>query len=671
MTDQKANLIRENKDLLIVACLGLLVIVIYAQATRFDFVNLDDNLYVYTNPALQNGLNWDAVKWSFTAFWSANWHPLTWLSHGLDISLFGLSPGSHHAVNVVLHLINTILVFVVFRRMTGQEWLSLIVAALFAVHPTHVESVAWISERKDVLSTLFWLLTMLAYIGLAGEEGEKRRKEESEMRTDGRPQSPFLAVTIPSYWLVVLFFVLGLMAKPMLVTLPFVLLLCDFWPLRRLCSARDVWPLVLEKLPLLAMSAASSAVTFLAQRSVGAVETLDYLPLGTRFINALVSYAKYILMLFYPADLALYYPYDKTIATWQVAGSVLLLIAVTAVCIVQIRKRPFLLMGWLWYLGTLVPVIGILQVGSQSLADRYTYVPYLGLFIMVVWGASSLADEQGFRRRAFGVAATVAVLVLSGLSIRQVSHWQNNETLYRHTLSVTTNNSLIEHNLCHYFVMEDRLDEAEPLCRQAIEHNPNYNEPYNTLGILEFKRGDFAEAEKDFQEAIDRSPTYVFPFVNMAQAQSRQGKAAEAESTLSKAVALNQGAPNPVFADALSDIATAYAAQSNYEKSAENLKRLIYLRPNDVQAHSRLALTLYMSKNFEESESEAQKALSLDLKNADAWNTLGLIKLAGDDHAAAANAFQQVIAIDPNYPGANENLNKAKAGQSKTGSKNT
>jgi tetratricopeptide (TPR) repeat protein len=666
MTQQKPGFLSANKDLLMIAGLGLLVIAVYFQATRFDFINLDDNLYVYSNPALQNGLNWESVKWAFTSFWSANWHPLTWLSHGLDIQLFGLSPGSHHAVNIVLHLVNSILVFVVFRRMTGAEWQSLIVAALFAVHPAHVESVAWISERKDVLSTLFWLLTMLAYAKFVRpQESESERKGDRQEPAGpgyiGRSPSLLLSFSSTSYWLVVLLFALGLMAKPMLVTLPFVLLLCDYWPLARLQNIKDLWPRIFEKLPLFALSAASSVITFLAQRSVGAVETLDYLPIGTRLLNALVSFAKYIVMLFYPADLAVLYPYDKSIPNWQIAGSVLLLIAISAVCVSQYRRRPFLFVGWLWFLGTLVPVIGVMQVGSQALADRYTYIPYIGLFVMIVWGATSLTGEIGFRKRAFSVAAAIAILVFSGLAFRQVSYWRDNESLYRHTLAVTTNNNLIEHNLCHYFVMQDRLDEAEPLCRQAIEQNPNYDEPYNTLGILEFKRGKFADAEQDFRNALDRSPMYVFPYVNLAQAQARQGKAAEAENSLIKAVGYNNGQASTVFSAALSDTAAAYAAQGNYEKAVDNLKRLMFIQPYDAQSRAHLGFMLYMLKRYDEAEAETQNSLANDQRSAEAWNTLGLIKLAKGDNASAASAFKQVIVIDPKYPGAKENLDKANA----------
>ena len=652
MTDQKTSFFTANRDLLIVATLGLLVIVIYAQTTRFDFINLDDNLYVYANPFLQNGLNWNSVKWAFTSYWSANWHPLTWLSHGLDISLFGLSAGSHHAVNVVFHLINSILVFVVFRRMTGQGWLSLIVAALFAVHPAHVESVAWISERKDVLSTLFWLLTMLAYESFVAE------------LTDAADisSSPYDIFSTPRYWLILLLFALGLIAKPMLVTLPFVLLLCDFWPLNRLHGLRDLWPRIFEKLPLFVLSAASCVVTFVAQRSIGAVETLDLLPIGTRSVNALVSYAKYIVMLFYPADLAVYYPYDKNIPSWVVAGATLLLIAITAVCIHQVRRRPFLLMGWLWYLGTLVPVIGIMQVGSQALADRYTYVPYLGLFVMITWGISSFLENRDFGRRAFQVTSVFAVLALTALAAHQVSYWRDCEKLYKHTLSVTTNNFLIDHNLCHHFMLADRLDEAEPLCREAIEIRPGYNEPYNTLGIIEFKRANFGDAEQNFIRSLQLSPGYVYALVNLAQAQAKLGKAQEAEDTIHQAVEINGGEPNANFASALNFVAAAYVDQQDYQKAAENYSRFISLRPDDALGQARFATCLYHLKRMDDAERAARNAIALKPDLADGWSALGLILVEKKQNDQAAEAFKRALQVDPG-------LTAAKAGLEKLNSK--
>ena len=647
MNQRPVNFIRSNKDLIAVVCLSLLVIGIYYQTTGFGFINLDDNLYVYDNQAVAQGLNFETIKWAFTTFWSANWHPLTWLTHALDVQLFGLNPGMHHVVNVLFHLVNSILAFVVFRRMTGREWESLIVAALFAVHPTHVESVAWVSERKDVLSTMFWLLTMLAYARFCSVEQTGNRWER---------------LTSSSYLLVVILFALGLLSKPMLVTLPLVLLLCDYWPLGRMKTKRDILPRIVEKTPLLALSVGSSVMTFLAQRSVGAVESLDYLPFSTRVVNAFVAYTKYIFMLFYPADLAVYYPYSKNLWTWQAAVSVLTLAAISALCVWQYKRRPFLIVGWLWFLGTLVPVIGIVQVGSQSLADRYTYIPYFGLFIMLVWGARSVLREGGFSVRAFAGVSVVGVLALTAFAYRQAGYWRDNETLYRHTLAVTTGNYVIAHNLCHSFLLQDRLDEGEPLCLQAVEEKPDYGESYNTLGVIYFKRGDFAKAEALFKRSLELQPGTAYPLLNLAQAQSRQLKAEEAEETLRRAVEASGGAVNNVFAGPLSDIAAAFAAQQNYEKSAENLRRFIFLQPTNADARARLALTLYFLKEFDQADAEAQNALVLKQNSAEAWNTVGLVALARNDNARAETAFQQVVTIAPDFPEAKANLEKAKAG---------
>jgi Flp pilus assembly protein TadD len=652
MTNAFPNFVRRNKDLFVIAALTLLVAAIYFQATSFGFINLDDNLYVYDNPALGSGLNWESFKWAFTSFWSANWHPLTWLSHALDVSAFGMNSGSHHAMNVLFHLLNSILAFVVFQKMTGRAFESAVVAALFAVHPAHVESVAWISERKDVLSTMLWLLTMWAYVRYVRVAGESATQNERNFST---------RILSYEYLVVVGLFALGLMAKPMLVTLPFVLLLCDYWPLGRLHKLNDIWRLIFEKLPLFVLTAASCVMTFWAQRSAGAVESLDFLPLSTRAINALVAYAKYIVMLFYPADLAVYYPYDRELAPWQITGSVILLLSVTALCIWQIKRRPFLIVGWLWFLGTLVPVIGIMQVGSQSLADRYTYVPYFGLFVMLIWGALSLVDDRTFGRRAFTAACLTGILVLTGFAIRQASHWRSNETLYRHTLAVTNNNYVIAHNLCHAFVLQDRLDEAEPLCRQAIEMKPDYNEPYNTLGILEFKRGKFAEAEADFKDSLRYAPQYGFALINLAQAQSRQGKAAEAEESLRLAVENSGGSASGIFSAALSDVASAYAAEQNYEKYAENLKRLLYIEPQNADVRSRLATTLCYLRRYEEAAIEARSALNIKPDSAEAWNALGIASLATNANQDAIAAFEQVVNISPDFPEAKANLERARA----------
>jgi tetratricopeptide (TPR) repeat protein len=662
------NFFKTNRELIVFTVLSILVLAIYWQATRFGFINLDDNLYVYDNPAVMSGLNWNTVKWAFNAFYSANWHPLTWLSHMADVQIFGAGAGAHHAVNIVIHLINSVLAFVVFRKMTGCFWKSAIVAALFAVHPAHVESVAWVSERKDVLSTLFWLLTMFAYLRYAqrGEEETKTELEKNSEKTNENDEesekifsSPLLLFS-SSYLLIIALFALGLMAKPMLVTLPFVLLLMDFWSLERLKTLRDLPRLLVEKIPLFVLSAASAYITVFAQRSVGAVETLDFLPLGTRFLNAIVAYAKYVVMLFYPSDLAVWYPYNREFPAWQIGGALILLVGITALCLWQIRTRKYLLMGWLWFLGTLVPVIGIVQVGSQSLADRYTYIPYFGLFIMLAWGVGDLLKSK----KAFFAVFAVAVMLFSILSFRQVSYWKDNETIYRRALAVTKDNFLISHNLCYTLTLQDRLDEAEPLCRAALELKPNYYEAYNTLGILQIKRGNYAEAERNFKIVTENVPNFTLAYANLSVAQSLQKKPEEAEANLEKAVKLNDGkVANEVWINALNDLAQAYNEQGKYEKASENLTRILIIDQNNAPARANLALTLNRMQRYDEAQKLIETAIQLNPNEAAAYNIYGLILLEQNRKTEAAGLFQKALQLKPDYPEAKENLARATAKQ--------
>lgn len=645
MSDEHTGFFRANRDLVVIATLAVLVTAVYFRATGFDFINLDDNNYVYENPAVLSGVNWTSFKWALTAFYAANWHPVTWLSHQLDIQLFGADPGAQHAVNIVFHLMNSILAFVVFRKMTGCYWRSAIVATLFAVHPAHVESVAWISERKDLISTMFWLLTMWAYFRYTQlQSGEHRWGEIFSYR----------------YLLIVVLFALGLMTKPMLVTLPFVLLLCDLWPLERIRGRGDLQKMIVEKVPLFVLSAGSCYATVLAQRSAGAVQSLTSLPLATRLENAVVSYGRYLIEAFYPANLAVWYPYQQTILAWQIAASATVLIVITAFCILRMKDHKYLLVGWLWFIGTLVPVIGIVQVGSQSMADRYTYIPYFGLFVMVVWGTADLLKERRMGRPIGIAIASVVVTVLCIMSFRQVSFWLNSETLYRHTLSVTKNNWLIAGNLCHHYVVTDRLDEAEPLCRNAITIKPDSFEPHNSLGILQFKRGLFSDAEESFKTAVSIWPQYSFGHANLAQAQSQLGKADEAEESLRRAVELSGGAANDAFASALSDIAVAYAAKGENEKALDNLLRLIYIQPENTHARLRLALTLYLLKRYDEAAMAIDDVLKGDEGNPTAHNIAGMILIEKGDRNGAARHFQRAVELKPDYDDAKANLKKAR-----------
>jgi tetratricopeptide (TPR) repeat protein len=667
------NIFAANRELIVALILAAIVVVIYAQSRHFGFVDLDDNEYVYRNPVIIRGLNWETVKWAFTTFHAANWHPLTWLSHATDISLFGLNPGRHHVVNLLFHAANSILVLVVFSRLTGRFWESGAVAALFAAHPAHVESVAWVAERKDVLSTLFWLLTMWAYWRYLQPSKPKEPAEAPPKPGKGKKpvvvEPNLIDATIARwqslrFWLIVLFFVLGLMSKPMLVTLPFVLLLCDFWPLRRLRSSKDILPLVLEKAPLFLLVIASSLVTMAAQRAGGAVQGLAGLPLSTRVLNSIQSYADYVGMLFYPAKLTVMYPYPDSFIWWRIALALLTLAAITALCWWQRSSRRYLLMGWLWFVGTMVPVIGLVQVGAQSMADRYTYVPYLGLFVMIVWGVADLCRALRLNQQIAYALLIAAVMALAFLSFRQTRNWRDDETSYLHSLAVTKRNFMISYNLCHLWMIRDRLDEAEPLCRDAIEFKPQYVESYNTLGVIDMRREHFAEAEKYFQETVRRRPDYGMAFANLAQSQIMLGRPEDAEDNLKTAVQLTAAyVPPGNWAPYLGDLAAAYVRQKNDAKVVENLQRLVYLQPTNVAARKLMARSLYNLQRYPEASEQLRQALTANQNDADAHNLNGLVLLAEGQKQAATDEFETAIKLEPNFVEAKQNLTKARGGQ--------
>ncbi len=435
--------------LLLGAALALLTLAAYLPMLHNGFVNLDDGFYVTGNPHVREGITRASVAWALTANVANNWHPLTLLSHQLDVHLFGLDPAGHHATSLLLHLANTLLLFAVLRGMTGALWRSAAVAALFAVHPAHVESVAWVAERKDVLSALFWILAMAAWTGYAR-----------------RP-------SLSRYLLAALMMILGLMAKPMVVTLPFALLLLDVWPLERLGLG---WKrLIAEKLPLLALSAAASLVTLRYQRT--SLAPLDLVPWSLRLANAAVSYAAYLGKLLLPRNLAVFYPIPLSIPPWEVAGAAALLAALTALAVWKARQAPWLLAGWLWFLGTLVPVIGLVQVGRQGMADRYTYIPSIGLFVTIVWGiAWGIAALARERRMILVTAAVAAILALAMGTWIQVGYWRDSVALYRHTLAVTRGNYVAHLGLAKALVVKRDWEGAAEQYRAALALRPGLTE---------------------------------------------------------------------------------------------------------------------------------------------------------------------------------------------------
>ena len=535
------------------------IAIVFAPVVRHGFVNFDDPQYVSENPFVTGGLTLRGISWAFTTGYAGNWHPLTWMSHMLDVQTFGLDAGAHHVTNVVLHAASALLLFVLLHRMTGAPGRSWFVAALFAVHPLHVESVAWVAERKDVLSTLFWMLTIWAYVRYVSQPRAGR------------------------YLTVVVLFALGLMAKPMLVTLPFTLLLLDVWPLRRL-------PLrVREKLPLFALAIASSVITFAVQQQAGAVKELVTLPIGRRIANALVAYVTYIGKALWPSGLAAIYPYPESIAGWRVAVALVLLAALAALAIRARQRYPYVLVGWLWYLVTLVPVIGLIQVGSQPIADRYTYVPLIGLFIIVAWGVPDLLARWPWRIGVIRAAAVLAIAACAVTARAQVRQWRNSVALWEHAIAVTTANYRAEGNLGHALASEGRLDEAVYHYAEAVRIHPGYAEAHNNLGLALATQGKIDEAMPHFTEAIRLCRITSKRMAISAPRWPGEDRYAEAINHFAIAVRLQpeQGRARQNLARAHYDFGRVLAEQGNVKQAIQQFLEALRLEPINCQSSLR------------------------------------------------------------------------------------
>ncbi|HVP68122.1 MAG TPA: tetratricopeptide repeat protein [Anaeromyxobacteraceae bacterium] len=496
--------------------LAIAVAGVYGNASNLGFVNLDDPQYVYQNPQVRGGLTLDGIAWAFTTAHASNWHPLTWVSHMVDVQVFGIEPGPPHVVNVLLHFVASLLLFLFLRSGTGRPWPSATVALLFAVHPLHVESVAWISERKDLLSAVFWMAACLAYVHYAR------------------------APSVTRYVGVALALAASLLAKPMAVTLPFVFLLLDYWPLGRMPvsegSGRRLGRLVLEKLPLFGLSAASSVASFLAQYRGGAVSVPLAMagPLGlpTRVGNAVLSYVAYLTKAAWPEGLVPLYPHPGLDAAgfpaWKATGAALLLLGVTAAVLLQARKRPYLPVGWFWYLGTLVPVIGLVQIGLQGMADRYTYIPLVGIFVALTWWVADLAGRDARWRAAAALAGVLAAAGLGLVARRQVSYWKDSFTLFGHAVSVNPENWLAWRNLGGAYQEADRHDEAIRCLEESLRRMPYTDETWNALAVSYSRVGRHAEAAGAFRRAVDYGPENAVVWYNFGIECASQGRWDEA-----------------------------------------------------------------------------------------------------------------------------------------------
>ncbi len=508
-----------DKRVFLVLCsmLSLLVLLIYWQVSSFNFTNFDDNIYVTQNEHVMQGLTWTGIAWAFISTGASNWHPVTWMSHMVDCHLFGLDSGAHHLSSVFLHLANSILLFVALRAMTGRQGLSWLVAALFAVHPLHVESVAWIAERKDVLSTFFGMLALVTYWHYARLPGRLR------------------------YALVTIAFVFGLLAKPMLVSLPILFLLLDYWPLGRLgdfnSSSSDVTlkRAFFEKLPLFALSVASCVVTFIVQQTSGAVKTLEIFPLGVRLANAVWVYGNYIIKTFWPARLACFYPHPgTTIPMWQIIISAIALFLVTAFAVVKRRQAPYLFTGWLWYVITLLPVIGLVQVGKQGMADRYTYLPHIGLFIAIVWGCDQCIESVCRRLQVQlprAVCAFLGCLVVSVLVVvahGQTGYWRNDISVWERAIAVTRNNAVAHYNLGTTLATQGDIEAAISHLKSAVRIDPRKHEAYANLGAMLGEKGEYEAAARYLTTAVKLRPRNPLYRANLGIALVRLGRSSEA-----------------------------------------------------------------------------------------------------------------------------------------------
>jgi protein O-mannosyl-transferase len=531
-------------------CLVALTWIVFGQTLRHDFINYDDPKYVYENTKITSGLSFSGVAWAFTHVHAMNWHPLTTISHMLDCQLFGLKASWHHFTNVLLHAVAAMLLFLALQQMTGAFGRSAFVAAVFAIHPLRVESVAWIAERKDVLSGVFFMLTLLAYIRYAR------------------------APSIGRYLVVTTVFAFGLMSKPMLVTLPFVLLLLDYWPLgrvSRLCctTARggprsDIsgqWSvvygcflkLVLEKLPLIALSAIPSLVTFFAQHA--ALGWTEQLPISSRINNAIVSYVTYIWQMFWPARLVVFYPHpEHRLPTWQIIVALAILIAVTALVVVLRKKRPYLITGWLWYLGMLVPVIGIVQVGWQARADRYTYLPQIGLYILITWGVADLTAAWRRQREILSTATAIIIGLLSWHAWIQASHWRDSETLFKYTLAVSPNNDVAENNLGIVFLGKGQLDKAISLLQSAVALRPDNSPAHENLAKALLQKGQVSDALVHYRKLLELQPDNIEVHNIVGTVLVQQGQIRDGMEEWQKVLAIQ-----PDNGNAMSNLAWVFA----------------------------------------------------------------------------------------------------------------
>lgn len=675
-----------ERSWLISALLALAVFAAYLPVFYLGFINFDDTLYVTHNHSVQRGLTWSGLSWAFSHFDAANWHPLTWLSHMLDCQIYGLSPVGHHITSVLFHAANTVVLFLWLRQLTGAVWRSALVAAIFALHPLRVESVAWVAERKDVLSTFFGLLSLWAYTQYARASGLRLGKAEAHPKnrtTSAAPNHPSKLENsrnhiVRLYTASLLLLLLGLLSKPMLVTWPFVMLLLDFWPLGRINATdlheetpegerrfrlKRLMELTAEKLPFFALSAASCVITFLAQRAGGALSALEGaygLSIESRLSNLPISYIRYLWKLVWPHDLAVIYPLVKDWPEEQVIAATFLLALVTGMILWRARRNPYLPVGWFWYLGTAVPVIGLVQVGTQSIADRYTYIPAIGLCIVVVWGLFDLA----LRWRPGGaiLATTAATLLLAFTYVdgRQLLYWQNSESLFRHALAVTKKNYMADALLGSYLSELGDLEPAKAHYRAALQIAPELPSAWNNLGCAMVAQKQYAEAAEAFERVIRSKPHLADAQSNLGNALFGLGRFKEAIEHFREAVRID-----PEDARAQYNLGNALSQNNQLEEGIHYLQMAIKLDPRYPEAHIFLAGTFVRQGKLDEAATEYQRALAIAPTSLSALYGYASLMASQGKWDEAARQYQAIVHLVSNDNQARLNLGIAQAAQGK------
>ena len=626
-----------RRQIWIPVLLAVITVGLFWPVRHHAFVNFDDHEYLYDNLQVRDGLSLDGLAWALTTGHASNWHPLTWLSHMLDCQLFGLHPGAHHLVNVAFHALNTVLLFIWLRQMTGAVLRSALVAALFAWHPLHVESVAWASERKDVLCALFWFLAGMAYVKYV---------------RDHRRAFRHLSLVL---------FGLGLMAKPMLVTFPFTLLLLDVWPLGRIPGGnagiseaaeggsgggnwRTAWtPLIAEKIPFFLLAFLSCAVTYLVQSRGGAVSSVQAISPTLRLENAALAYVRYLGKTIWPVDLAAIYPYPRAWPMLWVLAALAVLGAISVFALTRARRQPFLLIGWCWFLGTLVPTIGLVQVGAQSMADRYMYLPAVGIFIALAWGASEfrLAGQRigPAVLAGFGGAVLLACLLLTR---RQLATWRDSETLFGHALQVTHDNYIALDGLGSVLDESGRFDEALRLFEASVRLEPRYPEAQYDLGTALLRRGELDAAAARFRKAIADSPKFANAYSNLGKTLMELGDLAAAEIQFTNVVRLQ-----PWNAETHFNLATLHIAQGRLNEAVQNFSAALTLNPNYAKAHGNLGVTLMRLGQVEAGARHLAEVVKLEPENPEALFNLGLARMDLGFADEAQKLFGQALALKP------------------------